>query len=322
MFDLVAVGELLIDFTPEGAINHSKPLFSQNPGGAPANVLAAAATLGARTALISRVGKDAFGRFLIQSLQGRSIDTTHISQDPTVPTTLAFVHLDEQGDRSFSFYRNPGADIMLSPNHIPENLIQNSHIFHFGSVSMSDEPSRSATLHAVQLAAAHGCLISYDPNYRTSLWSSADTAIEEMKRPLPMVDILKVSEEELPLLTGTSDFVLGSSMLSNMGISLVLISLGAKGAFYRLGDLYGTLPAYDVKTVDTTGAGDSFLGAILWQLKGMTLSQIKAMSRSEIETIVDFANAAGALTTTRKGAISIMPSLDEINACLHRNKPC
>lgn len=319
MFDLIAVGELLIDFTPETLPGAAKTFYSQNSGGAPANVLSAAATLGAKTALISRVGNDAFGRFLIETVQSRGINIQHISQDPEVHTTLAFVHLDASGDRSFSFYRNPGADMMLSPEQIPEDLLQNGHIFHFGSVSMSSEPARSATLYALERAKAHGCLISYDPNYRASLWPSEEAAIRTMKHPLSLVDLLKVSAEELPLLTGTTDLESGSKILAEQGISLVLVSLGSEGAFYRLGSLCGTLPPYDVKTIDTTGAGDAFLGAVLWQLKNMTISQIKALSRKEIEKIVAFANAAGGLATTRKGAISVMPSLDEINACLHRN---
>lgn len=312
MFDISAVGELLIDFTPEQT---GKLLYAPNPGGAPGNVMAAAAKLGAKTALISRVGSDAFGQFLIDAVEQQGVDASGVSRDPDYPTTLAFVHLDKDGDRSFSFYRKPGADVLLDIGHIPEETIRQSRIFHFGGVSMTDQPARDATFHALNLARQAGCLISYDPNYRPSLWNSESEAIQALRAPLDKVDILKVSEEELPLLAGTDDLEQGSQQLRDLGITLVLISRGAKGAFYRLGSLYGSLKAYDVKTIDTTGAGDAFMGAVLYHLRQLDKQDIDLLSREALEEIVDFANAAGSLTTTRKGAIAVMPTLEEIDAC-------
>ncbi len=314
MFDLIAVGELLIDFTPESAPGAPKPLYSQNPGGAPGNVLAAAAALGARTALVSRVGDDAFGQFLISAAAAQGIDTAHISRDRDIHTTLAFVHLDETGDRSFSFYRNPGADLALAPEHIPAQLFPQARIFHFGSVSMTGAPARAATFHALDLARRAGCLVSYDPNWRPSLWAGQAEALEVMRRPLPQVDVLKVSQEELPLLSGTDDLAEGSRRLCEQGPALVLVSLGAQGAFWRLGTMTGRRKGYRVATVDTTGAGDAFLGAALWQLRGLNRAQLEGLSPSALAEIVDFANAAGALATTRKGSFSVMPLPAEIDS--------
>ena len=315
-FDLIALGELLIDFTPESAPGAEKILYSQNPGGAPANVLAAATALGASGALISRVGDDAFGRFLIDTVQRHGIDASHVSKDPKVHTTLAFVCLDETGDRSFSFYRDPGADLMLSPADLPAPLFRESHIFHFGSLSMTAEPARSATLAALSLAKQSGCLVSYDPNWRPSLWRNETEAVELMRSPLRQVDILKVSDEELTLLTGTADLAEGSRRLCEAGPALVLVSMGAKGAFFRRGDVTGALPAYDVNTVDTTGAGDAFLGAVLAQLKDKSRADIEALTQDDLFRIVAFANAAGSLATTKKGAIAIMPNRAQVENCM------
>lgn len=311
MFDITAVGELLIDFTPQQL---TELLYAPNPGGAPANVLSAAARLGAKTALVSRVGDDAFGRLLTGAVTAQGIDASGVSVDGEIPTTLAFVHLDQDGERSFSFYRHPGADVRLDVDHIPAETIRASRVFHFGGVSMTDQPARNATLHALDLARQAGCLISYDPNWRPTLWKSKAEAIAVMGSVLPRVDILKVSEEELPLLAGTDDLIAGSARLCAQGISLVLISRGAKGAFYRRGGLYGALTTYDVATVDTTGAGDAFMGAVLSRLCRLTRSGLQALSREALEELVDFANAAGALATTRKGAIAIMPDGDAIAA--------
>ena len=315
-FDILALGELLIDFTPESAPGAEKTFYSQNPGGAPANVLAAAAALGAKGALVSRVGDDAFGRFLIDTVERHGIDASHVSKDPKVHTTLAFVCLDESGDRSFSFYRDPGADLMLSPADLPTPLFRESRIFHFGSLSMTAEPARSATLAALALAKQSGCLVSYDPNWRPSLWRNETEAVELMRAPLRQVDILKVSDEELELLSGTADLAEGSRRLNEAGPALVLVSLGAGGSFFRCGDVTGAVPAYDVKTVDTTGAGDAFLGAVLTLLKDRTRAELEALTEPELTAIAAFANAAGSLATTRKGAIAIMPDRAQVEECM------
>lgn len=315
MYDVTAVGELLIDFTPAGKSTGGEPLFAQKPGGAPANVLAANSRLGGKTAFIGKVGDDGFGRFLRKTLEELQVDTAGLAVDPEIPTTLAFVQLDERGDRSFSFYRKPGADLMLSTSDIKKELAVECRILHFGSVSLTGEPSRSATLAAVKTAKAAGCIISYDPNYRPLLWGSADAAKEQMRAGLALADIVKVSEEEMTLLTGETDLEKGSRELAQYGAALVLISLGQQGAFYRRNEMCGRLPTYDVKTIDTNGAGDAFLGAVHYRLREKTLEQIQKLSEKELEDIISFANAAGSLTTTKSGAIPAMPTLNEIKSC-------
>ncbi len=315
MYDVVAVGELLIDFTPDGKSANGSSLFAQNPGGAPANVLVANSRLGGKTAFVGKVGKDAFGAFLKNTLQTNGVAADYLVMTDQVHTTLAFVQLDAYGDRSFSFYRNPGADIMLTEADIDPDLLKNTKFLHFGSVSLTDEPSRSATLYAAKTAKDHGAIISYDPNYRAPLWKSEEEAKKQMLAALPLADIVKLSEEELELLTGERDWYLGARAIQNMGASLVLLTLGEKGAFYLLGDIYGTLPTYDVDTVDTNGAGDTFLGAVLYRLKGRSLEEIQNLSREELKELVSFSNAAGSLTTMKSGAIPAMPTLEEVERC-------
>lgn len=313
-YDVTAIGELLIDFTPAGNSQRGDQLFARIPGGAPANVLAAAAKLGCRTAFIGKVGNDAFGRFLASTLEEAEIDAAGLVFSP-YNTTLAFVTLDEKGDRSFSFYRKSGADMMLEFADVKKELVEKCRILHFGSVSLTDDPSRSATLETVRLARSMGKIISYDPNYRPLLWENAEDAVFWMREGLKLADIVKLSDEELQLLTGTDDPEAGTTRLAEEGKSLVFVSLGAKGAFYRCGSLSGLLPAYDVKTIDTNGAGDSFFGAIISRLKEKSLSSIRSLSKEELEDILSFGNAAGSLTTTKKGSIPALPTEEEIEAC-------
>lgn len=314
MHDIIAVGELLIDFTPESAPGAEQVLLSQNPGGAPGNVMAAAAKLGANTALISRVGADAFGDFLVEQVAKCGVCPDYITREPSCHTTLAFVHLDRKGERSFSFLRSPGADVLLSRSHIPTQAIAATPIFHFGGVSLTHDPARDATLFALNIAHNAGALVSFDPNWRPSLWSDHDEAPLLLRRVLPDVDVIKVSEEELPLMTGTADLEEGARRLSQAGVTLVLVSRGELGAYYRLGNLTGRLEGYPVQTVDTTGAGDAFMGAVLYRLKGISRETLRALDENTLRDIVDFANAAGALATTRTGAIAVMPSLADIAA--------
>lgn len=315
-YDIVALGESLIDFVPAGKNELGMPLFSCNPGGAPANVLAMFSKLGGKSAFIGKVGRDAFGQFLISNMASAGIDTSGVLQDPEVHTTLAFVQLDEHGDRSFSFYRDPGADIMLRTEEVSGKLISDCRIFHFGSVSLTAEPCRSATLNAAAAARAAGALISYDPNYRPLLWDSEAYAVAEMKAAIGLSDVLKVSEEELRLLTGKSDLAEGAEELAAMGPAAVLVTLGAGGAFYYTAHQSDLLPTYNVKTVDTTGAGDAFLGALLWRLREKSARQLAQLSRTEWISAVQFANASGSLTTTRKGAIPAMPDRESIEECI------
>ena len=320
MYDVVALGESLIDFAPEGVNTAGIPLYSCNPGGAPANLLAMVAKLGGKCAFIGKVGADAFGKFLENVMTEAGIDICGLKWDESVHTTIDFVHLDEGGDRSFTFFRNPGADIMLAKEELPVNLLGQTHIFHFGSVSLTDEPSRSATLEAARQAHKLGVFITYDPNYREPLWSSEKEAKRVILSAVPLADLLKVSFEEMVLLTGESDLIKGADALLELGPAVVLVTLGSKGAFCRTHKAQVSVPAYDVPTVDTTGAGDAFLGALLWSLEGKNRNAVSSMGNEEWAKALAFASAAGSLTTIAKGAIPAMPDLSRIENCIAENK--
>ena len=315
MYDVVALGELLIDFTPAGLSPAGNVLFERNPGGAPANVLSAVSKLGGSAAFIGKVGNDQFGHFLQQVLHASKIETKGLRFSEMVNTTLAFVHLDESGDRSFSFYRKPGADTMLEEKDLDDGLIVQGYIFHFGSLSMTNEPSRSATLKAVEYAKSRGKIISYDPNWRPLLWDNARAAKEGMLLGFKYADVVKLSEIELELLTGDSDLYLGSQNLLDKGVKLVIVTLGPKGCFYRHHSGSGLLRTYDTKVIDTTGAGDAFLGGLLYQLsrKRCTLDQLKP---EVIDEMLDFSNAVGALCASGRGAIPSMPSIEDVQRCI------
>lgn len=313
-YDIVSVGEILIDMTEIGKNEKGSSLFAANPGGAPANVAVAASRLGAKTAFIGKTGNDPLGQGLRNVLEKNGVDTAGLSVDKAVPTTIAMVSVDENGERDFTFLRNPGADIMLSSDELPEEMIKNSKILHFGSVSLTDEPERSATLQAAEIARAAGVTVSYDPNYRAALWDNEERALQEMKAALPLADIVKVSDEELQLLTGTSHLELGSKALAEAGPWLVLVTLGADGVFYRMGGNTGHVPGRRVTVADTNGAGDTFFGAVLTKLTG--LSDMRAMAVQQLEVILRFANAAASITTSRSGAIPAMPTLAETLAAL------
>ena len=305
-YDIVSVGEILIDMTEIGKNEKGSSLFAANPGGAPANVAVAA--------FIGKTGNDPLGQGLRNVLEKNGVDTAGLSVDKAVPTTIAMVSVDENGERDFTFLRNPGADIMLSSDELPEEMIKNSKILHFGSVSLTDEPERSATLRAAEIARAAGVTVSYDPNYRAALWDNEERALQEMKAALPLADIVKVSDEELQLLTGTSHLELGSKALAEAGPWLVLVTLGADGVFYRMGGNTGHVPGRRVTVADTNGAGDTFFGAVLTKLTG--LSDMRAMAVQQLEVILRFANAAASITTSRSGAIPAMPTLAETLAAL------
>ncbi len=310
MTDITAVGEILIDLTQNGVTSQGIPQFAANPGGAPANLAVAAARLGARTAFIGKVGKDSYGTFLRQTLIDNNVDVSGMVTDPVQHTTLAVVAVNASGERNFSFYRDPSADVNLASSEISLEQLKNTRFLHFGSVSLTAEPARSATLYAAKTAREMGAIISYDPNYRASLWSSEELAIQRMLEPLTMVDVLKVSDEELPLLTGTDDLDKGSQILADKGIALVLVTLGANGAYYRFGSHTGHIPGVKVKVGDTNGAGDTFFGATLAQLA--KFEKLADITVSELETIITIANKAAALTTSRHGAIPAMPTYDEV----------
>ena len=310
MIDITTIGEILIDLTQSGKTEQGIPKFDANPGGAPANLAVAAARLGARTAFIGRVGNDSFGDYLKRCLAENGVDVRGMSVDEKARTTLAVVALDERGERTFSFYRDPSADVNLSMEHVPMELLGGTKVLHFGSVSLTAEPARTATLEAAKTAKASGAYVSYDPNYRASLWPDEETAVRNMTEPLSMVDILKVSDEELPLLTGCTDPEKGSARLTDQGVRLVLVTLGAEGAFYRFDGHTGHVPGVPCKVGDTNGSGDTFFGAALSQL--VKLNSLDELTVPELERILAFANKAASITTSRHGAIPAMPTLQEV----------
>ncbi|MDD4691848.1 MAG: carbohydrate kinase [Eubacterium aggregans] len=323
MYDISAIGEVLIDFTPMETEAGMGPSFSANPGGAPANVLVQGARLGSKTAFLGKVGQDAFGHFLKQNLEDNGVDCQGLVMTETAPTTLAFVHLDDRGDRSFSFYRRQCADTLLTKGEIAMSVIKNSRVFHFGSVSLTDEPTRSTTLTAVALARYSGAMISYDPNYRPLLWANEQQAVKAMRDGLAYADILKVSEEEARLLTGEADLERAAAALYEAGPTLVCVTLGHQGAYFFNGSAKGYVPAFSLAAVDTTGAGDAFFGALLHQLSPMCVEDLPYLKEKELMAFFRRANAAGGLTTTGYGAIPSMPGPEAIEAlCRKKTTSC
>ena len=307
--DILTIGEILIDLTQTGRDEKGIPQFAANPGGAPANLAVAAAKLGAQTAFIGKVGDDAFGRYLTEVLRENGVDASGVAVDETYPTTMAVVSVDARGERDFSFYRSANADVMLSAGDIPDAALRQAKVVHFGSVSLTADPSRAATLDAVRRAKGMGKTITYDPNYRANLWPDADTAVARMKAPLGLVDILKVSDEELPLLTGTADCAAGTAALAEQGVKLIFVTLGPDGVFYRLGEKTGHVPGVRCTVGDTNGAGDTFFGAALSKL---CKEDLAALTPKTLEPILAFANKAASITTSRRGAIPAMPTLAEV----------
>ena len=314
-YDVVALGELLIDFTQNGISEQGNPLFEANPGGAPCNVLAMVSKLGHKTAFVGKVGKDSFGKQLKDTLEEVGIDATNLTMDEEVHTTLALVHTFADGDRDFAFYRNPGADMMLTEKEIPEELIQNSKIFHFGTLSMTHEGVRAATKKALDIAKKEGCVISFDPNLRPPLWDSLDSAKEQVLYGLQFCDILKISDNEIQWLTGKEDYTDGVNwILDRFQIPLILVSMGREGsrAYYK-GNMVEAKPFLQKNTIETTGAGDTFEGCVLHYILQHGLEDLTEENLAEM---LRFANAAAALITTRKGALRVMPSREEVNRVL------
>ena len=282
MKDLVTIGEILIDLTYSGR-DKGVPVYTANPGGAPANVAVAAARLGADAAFIGKVGRDYYGDFLRATLTENGVDISGMLVDNDAPTTLAVVSVSETGERSFSFYRRNCADTLLSSEEISTELLGNTRFLHFGSVSLTDDPARTATLFAAQKAKELGAVVTYDPNYRANLWNSEEEAVERMKSVLGFVDILKISDEELPLLTGTDDPVEGTRQLSDTyGISLILLTLGPDGAFYRRGEETGKAEGFKVKVADTNGAGDTFFGSFLSRMIALGIYRPEQLTSEQL----------------------------------------
>lgn len=311
-FDVVALGELLIDFTENGESQQGNPIMEANPGGAPCNVLAMLNKLGRKTAFIGKVGNDIFGRQLAKAVRESGTDTTNLIFDDTVYTTLAFVHTLSDGEREFSFYRNPGADMMLKKDEVMEDIIKSARIFHFGTLSSTHPEVREATRYAIDVAKENGLLISFDPNLREPLWNSLDDARREIEYGLSKCDILKISDNELEFMTGTNDYSEGVKRLREQyDIPLIFVTLGKDGsrAYYK--DIMVEKPSFlDVKVIEKTGAGDTFEGCALHYILEHGIDN---MTEDILNELLVFANAGASLITTRKGALKVMPDNQEIS---------
>ena len=310
MFDVTALGEVLIDFTPCGKSEAGMALFEQNPARAPANVLAALANLGSKTAFIGKVGDDMHGKLLKDTLDAAGIDTTGMVVDPNFFTTLAFVSLNN-GERSFSFARKPGADTQLNREEVNLDIVKNTKIFHCGSLSLTDEPARSATFYAVEEAKKAGAVISYDPNYRPLLWPDEETAIHHMRSMVPYADIMKISDEETVLLSGKEDPREAAKALLEAGVSCVVVTLGGDGALLMTKQIEVQEKGKTRNVVDTTGAGDSFWGGLLSRL---ALNNVKPedLTEEQAREYLKFANAVAGLCVEKRGAIPAMPTMAEL----------
>lgn len=314
-YDVTALGELLIDFTENGTSAQGNPVLEANPGGAPCNVLSMLNRLGHKTNFIGKIGKDMFGDQLEAALKEVGIGTDGLKRDDEVHTTLAFVHTAPDGDREFSFYRNPGADMMLSEDDVDAEQIKNSTIFHFGSLSMTDEVCRKATRKAIAIAEEAGILMSYDPNLREPLWKTMDLAKEQISYGLEHCNILKISDNEIQWLTGREDYDEGIAMVQEKyNIPLILLSLGKTGSRAYTKNCRVEVPAFiQENTIETTGAGDTFGACILHYVLEHGW---KEYSEEELKEMLTFANAAASIVTTRKGALRVMPTKEEVQAML------
>lgn len=314
-YDVTALGELLIDFTENGVSGQGNPLFEANPGGAPCNVLAMLTKLGHKTAFIGKVGDDFFGKQLKEAIEEVGIDSTGLCMDKEIHTTLAMVHTYPDGDRDFSFYRNPGADMMLKESEVKEELIKESKLFHFGTLSMTHEDVRKATKKAIQIAEEAGNIISFDPNLREPLWNSLDEEKEQILYGLSHCHILKISDNEIQWLTGQEDYTDGVKwILERYQIPLILVSMGKEGSrAYYGGKMVEVKPFIQKNTIETTGAGDTFCGCVLHYICEHGLENL---TEENLFEMLQFANAAASIITTRKGALRVMPEEKEIAGLL------
>ena len=310
VYDVTAMGEMLIDFTLNGQSDQGNNLFEACPGGAPCNVLAMLNKLGRKTAFIGKVGEDQFGRLLRDTIDELGIETKGLLLDREIHTTLAFVHTFPDGDREFSFYRKPGADMMLSEEEVDYELIRQSKVFHFGTLSMTDEPVRSATKKALETAKASGCLITFDPNLRPPLWDSLDTAKEMMEYGFRYCDMLKISDNEIQFVTGKEDYDEGIRILQEKyHIPLIFLTMGKEGSRAYYQDLRVEKKGFTVKAIETTGAGDTFCGCAI---HGLLTHGMDGMNEEVLGEILTYANAGAALITMKKGAIRSMPDPEHI----------
>lgn len=312
MMDVVALGELLIDFTSQSVDADGYPTMAAHPGGAPANFLAALTKFGASTALLGKVGNDAFGKALLHTLKGAGIETRGMVVSDDFFTTLAFVTLDESGDREFSFARKPGADTQITFDELDLSLIDETKVFHFGTLSLTDEPAADTTRRAVAYAKAQGKLITFDPNLRKPLWKDIKDAEKAMLWGLSQADVVKISDEEIDFLFGLSPEEGAKHILENYGVKLVFATCGANGCFYATRNAFGHVPALSgIAVKDTTGAGDIFGGSALWKLL-QTGQAPETLTDAQLQDIVSFACTAAGLSTTRAGGISSVPDYSEV----------
>ena len=310
-YDVVALGELLIDFTENGLSQQGNPILEANPGGAPCNVLAMLQKFGHKTAFIGKVGDDMFGQMLASVVEEVGIDTSGLTFDKEIPTTLAFVHTSADGDRSFSFYRKPGADMMLKEDEVSDELIKNAKIFHFGTLSMTDAEVEKATVKAISIAKENHLMISFDPNLRPPLWKSLADAKQKMEYGMSQCDILKISDDEIVFFTGQEDLEKGIQMIrEQFDIKLICATMGKNGsvAYYK-DKRIACEPFLQEKTIETTGAGDTFMGSVL---HGVLENGLDAFTEQGILEMLTVANAGASLITTKKGALKVMPEFEDI----------
>lgn len=319
-FDVVALGELLIDFTENGASPQGNPVMEANPGGAPCNVLAMLNKLGKKTAFIGKVGNDIFGRQLAETVRQSGTDISNLVFDDTVHTTLAFVHTFADGEREFSFYRNPGADMMLTKDEVMTDIVKEAKIFHFGTLSSTHEGVREATRYAVETAKNNGSLISFDPNLREPLWNSPEDAKKEIEYGFSKCDILKISDNELEFMTGTDDYSEGVEIIRSeySNIRIIFVTLGKNGSRIYYKNMMAEQPTFsEIKPIEKTGAGDTFEGCAL---NFLLEHDIDSLTEDNLSSLLLFANAGASLITTRKGALKVMPEKSEIEALIDTYK--
>ena len=319
--DVTALGEILIDFTFAGKTADGKNIYEENPGGAPANCACAVAKLGGKAAFVGMTGCDSFGEDLKNTLKDLNVDVRGMCTTDRQHTTLAFVSLDANGERNFSFCRNPGADTQLSVDDLDMSLLQETKILHVGSLSLTDEPAKSATLKAIDMVHKAGGLISYDPNWRANLWRGRNDAMAELKSLFKYADLVKVSDEELKLLFGDISLEEGAAKIHAEGVKLIMITLGSKGVYYSAKTegctASGTISVPKVKVADTTGAGDSFNGGLLFRLTRR--EKPLSFTAEELVQDINFANSVASLCVTKRGAIPALPTLEETEAFVKAN---
>jgi len=325
MPDVVSIGEALIDFlsVDRGVSIEESSGFTFAPGGAPANVAAAVSRLGKNAGFIGKVGKDSFGKLIRTTLEGAGVDLTCFYMDKTVNTTLAFISVKADDELDFVFYRNHcGADLALRHDEIDEGYILDSDIIHYGSISFTGDPLRTATLNTIEIARKAGKVLSYDPNLRPSLWESLKTARSEIQNGLQFADIVKITEEELEFITGTSNILKGTNTILKYGPRMVVVTRGKRSCFFNNGELSLEIPGFEAKVVDTTGAGDAFVGGLLVKIldRHKDSKNIFSIEEQEAREILKFAHACGAVTVTRKGVIPALPTREEVERFLKQNE--